>query len=159
MAEQTNEDQTVTEPNGETAGIDYKAKYEEAVAHSREWEKRAKANKSAADELEQLKESQMTEQQKAEAKTLKLQKELDALKAEKQTNEWRAQVSKDTGVPASLLHGATLEEMQANGKALAEYIEAKSNTADNGYKLSDPGKQPNRAPSDLEQWASSVFSN
>ena len=44
--------QSGQEPNGESQDIDYKAKYEEAIAHSREWEKRAKANKTAADELE-----------------------------------------------------------------------------------------------------------
>ena len=34
--------QSGQEPNGESQDIDYKAKYEEAIAHSREWEKRAK---------------------------------------------------------------------------------------------------------------------
>lgn len=47
--------QQVTEP-------DYKALYEQAKSHSREWERKAKANKVAADELEKLKASQMTDQ-------------------------------------------------------------------------------------------------
>ena len=75
--------QSGQEPNGQSQDIDYKAKYEEAIAHSREWEKRAKANKTAADELEQLKQSQMSDAEKAAAKTAKLQKELEELKAEK----------------------------------------------------------------------------
>ena len=47
----------------ENAGdpIDWEAKYKEALGHSRDWEKKAKANKAAADELEKLKESQMSE--------------------------------------------------------------------------------------------------
>lgn len=157
MAESTIEDQTADEPNGETADIDYKAKYEETLAHSREWEKRAKANKSAADELEQLKESRMTEQQKAEAKASRLQKELDQLKAEKQSNEWRSQVADESGLPASLIVGSTLEEMQAHAKAIGEYVA--SRTGRQLPQVPDPGRQPNRAPSDLEQFASSVFSH
>ena len=49
-----------------------------------------------------------------------------AYEAEKQQNEWKTQVSKETGVPIALLHGSTLEEMQANGKALADYIAEKT---------------------------------
>ncbi|OXN01223.1 hypothetical protein [Bifidobacterium vansinderenii] len=63
--------------------VDWKAQYEETLAHSREWEKRAKANKSAADELERLKQSQMSDAEKAAAKTVKLQKKLDVFKAKK----------------------------------------------------------------------------
>lgn len=63
-------------------------------------------------ELQQLKESQMCEQQKAEAKTARLQKELDQLKAEKQTNAWRSQVAEETSPPANLITGSTLEAMQ-----------------------------------------------
>ena len=50
----------------ENAGdpIDWEAKYKEALGHSRDWEKKAKANKAAADELEKLKESQMSETEK-----------------------------------------------------------------------------------------------
>ncbi|MFE4548870.1 hypothetical protein [Streptomyces sp. NPDC056785] len=53
--------------SGAGGGTDWEAKYREAVGHSREWEKRAKANSSAADELDKLKASQMTEQEKAVA--------------------------------------------------------------------------------------------
>lgn len=96
MAEETIESQQPAgEPNGETQAteVDWKAKYEETLTHSREWEKHVKANKTAADELEQLKESQMTEQQKAAARAVELQKELDAFKAEKQSSAWRNQVA------------------------------------------------------------------
>lgn len=48
-------------------GEDWEAKYKEAVAHSRTWENRAKENKSAATELEQLRAANLTEQEKAVA--------------------------------------------------------------------------------------------
>ncbi|MFF8408985.1 hypothetical protein [Streptomyces omiyaensis] len=52
--------------SGSGAGnTDWEAKYREAVSHSRDWEKRAKENKTAAAELEQLKAAAMTEQEKA----------------------------------------------------------------------------------------------
>lgn len=130
MAEEANTDQNqqdAGEPHGEQS-TDWEAKYREAVSHSREWEKRAKDNKAAADELEQLKESQMSEQQKAEAKTARLQKELDALKAEKQQTAWRSQVAEETGLPANLIVGDSLESMQAHAKAINEYVESKTVT-------------------------------
>lgn len=125
MAEEANsttQSQDASEPHGEPLTTDWEAKYREAVSHSREWEKRAKDNKAAADELQQLKESQMSEAQKAEARTAKLQKELDQLKAEKQSAEWRAQVAEESKLPANLIAGSTLEEMQANAKAIGEYV-------------------------------------
>ena len=39
---------------GEPEPIDYKAKYEAMKSHSREWERKAKENQGAADELEKL---------------------------------------------------------------------------------------------------------
>ncbi|KAB7790738.1 helicase [Bifidobacterium leontopitheci] len=118
--------QDAGEPHGEPQSTDWEAKYRETVSHSREWEKRAKDNKAAADELQQLKESQMSEAQKAEARTARLQKELDALKAEKQTAEWRAQVAEESQLPASLIVGDSLEAMQAHAKAVNEYVASKT---------------------------------
>ncbi|TPF95333.1 helicase [Bifidobacterium sp. UTCIF-39] len=151
MAEETTGDQQSQEPNGDAQQqpeVDYKAKYEATLAHSREWEKRAKANKAAADELEQLKESQMSEAQKAEARTARLQKELDMLKAEKQSNEWRAQVAEESGLPASLIVGDSLESMQTHAKAISDYIAEKTKPAGipaptNGTVLPEtPGANP-----------------
>ncbi|MFJ3537049.1 hypothetical protein ACIPQA_16450 [Streptomyces sp. NPDC090109] len=53
--------------SGTDGGTDWEAKYREAVGHSREWEKRAKANSGASEELEKLKAAAMTEQEKAVA--------------------------------------------------------------------------------------------
>ena len=114
------------EPNGNGEEIDWEAKYKEALGHSRDWEKKAKANKAAADELQQLKEAQLSEAEKTAKHIKELEAKNAAYEAEKQQNEWKTQVSKETGVPIALLHGSTLEEMQADGKALADYIADKT---------------------------------
>ncbi|MFR1946774.1 MAG: helicase [Bifidobacterium bifidum] len=114
------------EPNGNGEETDWEAKYKEALGHSRDWEKKAKANKAAADELQQLKEAQLSEAEKTAKHIKELEAKNAAYEAEKQQNEWKTQVSKETGVPIALLHGSTLEEMQADGKALADYIADKT---------------------------------
>ena len=122
MTEEANGNQQAasTENGAKPPEIDYEAKYKEAVAHSREWEKRAKDNKAAADE------AQLSEAEKTAKHIKELEAKNAAYEAEKQQNEWKTQVSKETGVPTGLLHGSTLEEMQANGKALADYIADKT---------------------------------
>ena len=136
MTEEANGNQQAasTENGAKPPEIDYEAKYREAVAHSREWEKRAKDNKAAADELQQLKEAQLSEAEKTAKHIKELEAKNAAYEAEKQQNEWKTQVSKETGVPIALLHGSTLEEMQANGKALADYI-AENNIIGGRYML------------------------
>lgn len=94
-------------------------------AEARKWESRAKKSKAAQDELEKLKQAQMTEQQKAQAKIAKLQKELDARDAAAQQATWRSQVAKDSKLPLDLvnvLHGSTLEELQAAAKVANEFV-------------------------------------
>lgn len=46
---------------------DWEAKYREAIGHSREWEKRAKDNKGAAEKLQKLEAASMSETEKAVA--------------------------------------------------------------------------------------------
>lgn len=134
--------------------IDYEAKYKEAIAHSREWEKLAKDNKTAADELQQLKEAQLSEAEKTAKHIKELEAKNAAYEAEKQQNEWKTQVSKETGIPIALLHGSTLEEMQANGKALADYIADK--TKPNVHASSESNQPP--APSDTSgDWLRDQF--
>ena len=127
--------------------IDYQAKYEEALKHSREWEKRAKDNKNAAEKLKQLEESQMSESQKAEAKARELEAKVAAFETEKQRNEWRSQVAKETKVPAELLHGSTLEEMQEHAKLLDSYLHPKPK----GAPVKDPAGTPSGKPADQER--------
>lgn len=86
-----------------TAEVDYKAKFEEERAHSRKWEKLAKANKAAADELEELKQSQLSESERLQKQLDAATAELDGLRAANERAAWVAEVSKDTGVPAEVL--------------------------------------------------------
>ncbi|MFC2626586.1 MAG: helicase, partial [Parascardovia denticolens] len=127
--------------------IDYKTKYEEAIKHSREWENRAKANKTAADELKKLKESQMSDAEKYAA----LDKELTELKTKQQQAEWKTQVSKETGVPADLLRGNSLEELQEHGKALQKALADQRKPKPAG--MPKAGSQPSGSPADEEQRA------
>ena len=113
-----NGDATTAEPVKQESAVDFKAKYEETLAHSREWEKRAKQNKEAADELEQLKEAQKTAEQKQAERVQELERENAEFKAERQQRAWAKEVSKETGVPADVLRGSTLEEIQAHAELL-----------------------------------------
>ena len=144
--------------------IDWKAKFEEQRAHSRKWEQRAhsrkweqraKDNSKAAEELQQFKDSQLSEAEKTAKRIKELEAQNAAYAAERQQNEWRAQVSKETGVPASLLHGDSLEAMSANAKAIDQYAHPKPKGMPNQGKTPD-GKA---AGADERAWANDLFSN
>ena len=69
------------------------------------------------------------------AKISTLETDLSAATAKVETYEREAthaslirEVAKETGVPADLLRGSTREEMTAHGKALAEFLTARSAT-------------------------------
>lgn len=91
------------ESTEQAAETNWQAKYEEMRTHSREWEKLAKANKAAADELDALKQAQMTETEKLNARAEKAEAELAALKAAAAAQEHIANVAKDSGVPSEIL--------------------------------------------------------
>lgn len=101
-------------------------------AQARKWEERAKANKEAADELEKLKESQMSEQEKAARHTRDLEAKLARFQEEKQQQDWRTQVSKETGVPSDLLRGSTLDEVQAHADSIRQYLNTSNTANDQG---------------------------
>lgn len=90
------------EPNGgETT--DWEAKYNEMKQHSREWERKAKANKEAADELAALKESQMSEQERLQKQLDEATARANALQEEKDRRQWVDDVATETGVSAEIL--------------------------------------------------------
>ena len=106
-------DETTTnaqEIDSQASETDWQAKYEEMRNHMRDWEKKAKANQSAADELEKLKAEQMTEQEKANARADAAEAELAALKAEKELAEAARKIAAETGVPLELLMYCSSEE-------------------------------------------------
>lgn len=119
------------EPNGGGETTDWEAKYNEMKQHSREWERKAKANKEAADELAALKESQMSEQEK-------LQKQLDeatvranALQAEKDRRQWVDDAATETGVPAeilSLIAANDRDDLMSKAAGLKDRLAVKGQT-------------------------------
>jgi hypothetical protein len=78
--------------SGADGGTDWEAKYREAIGHSREWEKRAKANSGATEELEKLKAANMTEQEKAVAAAEKAGRTAAAQEAQAEIEKRDAQL-------------------------------------------------------------------
>ena len=122
-------------------------------AEARKWESRAKANNSAAEELDQLKQSQMTEAEKAKAKAEKLQKKVDEYESEKQRAQWRTQVSNDTGVPSDVLRGSTLEELQQH----AEQLKVLLKPGPTPPLAFGAERQPSNRSASQEDWLRSQF--
>lgn len=77
--------------------------------------------KKKAEAYDKAKDAEKTELEKAQDKAQALQMELDGLKKANAERELRAKVSAATGVPASLLTGATEEELTASAKAINAY--------------------------------------
>lgn len=98
-----------TEPETGEKQVDWQAKYEEMRQHSREWENRAKANKAAADELQQIKAAQMTEQEKLTARAEAAEAKLAELEAAKAHADAAQAIAAETGVPVELLSYCTDE--------------------------------------------------
>lgn len=77
--------------------------------------------KKKAQRLDQIEEESKTELQKATERADSLQAELDQLKKADSVRTLREEVSKETGVPANLLHGSTKEECEAQAKDILAY--------------------------------------
>jgi len=103
-------DESTTTQEAEQPAEDWQAKYEEMRTHMREWEKKARANQNAADELEKLKAAQMSEQEKANARADAAEAELAALKAEKAKTDAATKLASETGVPFEMLMFCVDEE-------------------------------------------------
>lgn len=108
MADETTT--TAQEVEADQTETDWKAKYEEMREHSRGWEKKAKANQSAAEELEKLKTAQMSEQEKVIARAEAAENELAAIKAEQARTDAAMKISSSTGVPLEMLLFCSDEE-------------------------------------------------
>lgn len=86
-------------------------------AEARKWESRAKANHDAARQLAELQDAQRTDAEKlADA-----QATIKRFEAAEQRRTWADEVSSDTGVPANLLTGDTLEAMRSSAEALTTW--------------------------------------
>jgi hypothetical protein len=105
-AETTEVTPTITEPApAQETDTDWEAE-------AKKWEKRAKANKTAAERLREIEESSKSEAEKLEA----AQRELAEIRAEKA----RLEVASAKGVPAELLAGPG-DDLEAYADALAKW--------------------------------------
>lgn len=93
-------------------------------AEARKWEQRAKEHRAKlrdlepkAQRFEEIEESQKTELQKLQERLAAAEGQAQELALAKD----RAEVAAEKGVPASLLHGATREELEAAADALLEF--------------------------------------
>lgn len=129
------DENTVEQEATTTQETDWKAKYESMREHSRGWEKKAKANQSAADELEKLKADSQTEQQKAMARAERAEAELKKLKDEAERARMVAEVSSSQGVPADLvamLNGSDAEELAEQIDRIKRVLLAAPTRTDDG---------------------------
>jgi len=111
-----------TEAPAETAEvIDYKAKYEETLAHSRKWETRAKTDRELADKW---REYEIAQKHEAE----RIAEELASLRAEKallEADKLKSDVAVAKNVPAKLLpflNGSTREELESQADELLSVL-------------------------------------
>ena len=83
--------------------------------------------KSKAQKFDELEEANKTELQKANEELEKLKTDIANRDAKDKANALKAQISKDTGVPADLIAGSNEDEMKEWATRVAEY--AKKDTA------------------------------
>ena len=115
MAEETKPAET--EPQGE-GEVDYKALYEKAVAESRKWEKRSKANFEKAQKFDELAQGE----ESLEDRIAKLEAENRRLEDEKARARLVSKVAASTGLSESLvatLNGSSEETLEAQALAVA----------------------------------------
>lgn len=135
MAEETTAQDTGQQAEKVDRPTDWQAKYEAMRAHSREWEKKARENQGAADELEKLRESQASEQEKAVRRAEAAEAELSELKARAERAETVAKVADAANVPAEvvdMLTGSDADELKAQVERLLKLLPAYPTRTDDG---------------------------
>lgn len=122
---------------------DWKVEAEKWKNLSRQNEATAKANKAAADELQRIKDSQLSDQQKAEAAAQKYQ--ADAAAAQAELARYRVAAAK--GVPAELLSASDEAGLNSQADALLKFIGDQKSPVDLGQ-----GNRGSAAPTDPNAW-------
>lgn len=119
--------EATTEEQTPTAQTEQPASHEtDWKAEARKWEARAKENKGAATELAKIKEASKSELEKTLERAQKAEEKVKAYEAQAQRTAWLDEVAKDTGLPADVLRGNTLEEIQAHAEKLRPYFDTPS---------------------------------
>lgn len=91
-------------------------------AEARKWETRAKENRAAAKERDELAEALKAREVDLEA----LRAKVTRFEKARQVDTWRTQVATETGVPVDLLRGQTLEEISSHAQVLRTALAARS---------------------------------
>lgn len=129
-------------------------------AEARKWEARAKANKDKADELDALKEAQMTESEKQQKELEKAKAEIATLKHEKECNAWVSEVSESTGLSVAQLKAIaaeTKEELEEKAQLFA--VKDKESNKSLPVVLGD-GQHANHKPTQTaSDWLRSTIPN
>ena len=97
------------------------------------------ALKEKAAKYDEQVEAGKSDLQKANERADSLQKELDSIRKETELRNLRDEVSNATGVPASLLTGASQEECEAQAQAIRTWASQKT---PNGYPRVPDGGDP-----------------
>ncbi len=107
MADEQPTDQTgQNEQQGEP---DYKALYEEAKQHARDWEKKAKANRNASKALDEAN----NKAKSADEKIAELTRRLDEKESAEKRSKLKAKVAQEKGIPVDVIVGDDEESMAA----------------------------------------------
>lgn len=113
--------------------------------------------KAKADKYDESVENAKSELQKATERADALQAQVDQMTRANSEREMRARVAEETGVPVSLLTGATEEDCEAQAKAILSF--AKPDTypqvKDKGESNHSPGKKT--TSEQFAKWAEEQF--
>lgn len=118
-------------------------------AEARKWEARAKENRSAVKERDELSAALKSKDADLEA----LRSTVAGFEHAREVDGWKAQVSESLGVPAAVLRGDTLEELTAHGEALKEAMGARPR----GPIVPTAGDRPTTTASPLEEVRRGLF--
>jgi len=135
---------TTPEPASEAAKTPAPAQETDWKAEARKWEERAKANKSAADELAKIEEANKTAEQKA-AERLQA---AEARAAELERKADRAEVAAAKGVPIDLISGKSREEMEAAADRLIAFKGVSPQTPKPDLSQGPSGDSPKQSTAD-----------
>ena len=155
MADENKVDVTPDEP-AQDDGKDYKAKYEQAIAESRKWESRSKANAEKAKAYDEMAESKKTLEERVNA----IETANKALEDEKKRSQLVKAVAASTGVSeaiVSTLSATDEESLTAQAKAIAEAYK----TPGGAPKAPEAGKFPKGegATDEKRQFVRDLFKN
>ena len=149
-----------TDPNDDPAqgGEDWKAKYEQAIAESRKWESRSKANAGKAAKYDELQEQSKSVEERLTA----IEAENKALKDREARSALVAAVSKATGVSEAIvanLSATDEESLTAQAKAIAEAYKTPGGApkVPEGGTLPNVGANPEKPDAEKREFVNSLF--